>query len=176
MWFGPFDYAHEYDNRDTVGSIEINDTYVTRRKPLWLVLLKLLGMALMVAVGVGLAWPSLSRVLPPVQAAAVIAGGILIYSGLAFFVRPEPNTDNLGYCGGMQDNPWKLSDDYNRGLLDLHMALGPGRYFAETLLDLCVSLGFACGEEVLGEDAVTEQPAEPMQIEIVTLKASRFEE
>ncbi|WP_254512193.1 hypothetical protein [Anatilimnocola floriformis] len=179
MWLNYYEYSHEYANRDAVGTIEINDTYVTRRKPAWLVLLKLTGLAAMIAMAVGIAYPSLRQALPAVQSAAVIAGAILIYSGLAFFFRPEPNTDNLGYCGGMRDNPWKLSDDFNRGLLDLHMVLGPGRYASETLLDLCVLVGIAGGEEVIDEQSSpleSNEAREPMQLEIVTLKANRFEE
>ena len=141
MWLNhQYEYAHEHARRNDIGSIEINDQYVTHRKPAWLVLLKMLGLALMVA-------------------AAVIAGVILIYSGLAFFFRPEPNTDNLGYCGGTYNDPTKISDDINRGLLDLHFVLGPGRFASETLLDVCVLLGIAGGEEVI--DSHAEEAAAP---------------
>jgi hypothetical protein len=177
MWINSWhEYAHEHHARDTVGTIEINDQYVTRRKPAWLVLLKVLGLAAMIAAGVGLAYPSLRQVLPPLQSAAVIAGAILIYSGLAFFIRPEPCLENLGYCGGMSDDPFKYSDNLNRGLWDLHIWLGPGRYASETLLDVCVLFGFAGGEEVIEEHTVAEVPEEPMKLEIVTLKVNRFEE
>ena len=177
MLLGPYEYTHEHASRDAVGTIEINDQYVTRRKPAWLVLLKLTGLAVMVAVAVGLAYPSLRQMLPPLQSAAVIAGVILIYSGVAFFFRPEPNTDNLGYCGGGMNDPTKISDDINRGLRDLHMLLGPGRFASETLLDLCVLLGIASGQEVLDDQATpVEHTVEPLQVEMVTLQASRFEE
>lgn len=177
MWItGPYEYAHEHASRDEVGSIEINDQYVTRRKPAWLVLLKVLGLAVMVAAAIGLAYPSLRQVLPALQSAAVIAGVILIYSGLAFFIRPEPNIDNLGYCGGGMNDPTKISDDINRGLLDLHMVLGPGRFASETLLDLCVLLGIASGEEVLDDQPAESQAIAAGQVEMVTLKVNRFEE
>jgi hypothetical protein len=177
MWLDQtYEYAHEHASRDEVGTIEINDQYVTHRKPAWLVLLKVLGLGVMVAAAVGLAYPSLRQVLPPLQSAAVIAGVILIYSGLAFFFRPEPNTDNLGYCGGGVNDPTKISDDLNRGLLDLHIVLGPGRFASETLLDLCVLAGIAGGEEVL-EGQPAEKPAIAVgQVEMVTLKVNRFEE
>lgn len=176
MWLDQtYEYAHEHASRDEVGTIEINDQYVTLRKPAWLVLLKLLGLGVMVAVAVGIAYPSLRQVLPAGQSAAVIAGVILIYSGLAFFFRPEPNTDNLGYCGGSVNDPTKISDDLNRGLLDLHVLLGPGRFASETLLDLCVLLGIAGGEEVLDESPVANEGIAPLQVEMVTLKVNRFE-
>jgi hypothetical protein len=162
MWFDQqYEYAHEHAARNAVGTMEINDQYVTCRKPAWLVLLKVLGLALMVAAAVGIAYPSLRQVLPPLQSAAVIAGVILIYSGLAFFFRPEPNTDNLGYCGGAYNDPTKISDDINRGLLDLHFALGPGRFASETLLDVCVLFGLAGGEEVLDDHAPIAEPETP---------------
>lgn len=177
MWLDrTFEYAHEHASRDEVGTIEINQHYVTHRKPVWLVLLKVLGLGLMVAVAVGIAYPSLRQVLPALQSAAVIAGVILIYSGLAFFFRPEPNTDNLGYCGGGVNDPTKISDDINRGLLDLHFLLGPGRFASETLLDLCVLVGIAGGEEVLDDQPSDEPGLAPLQVEMVTLKVNRFEE
>lgn len=173
------EYAHEHKYRDEVGTIEVNTTYVTRRKPAWLVLLKLLGLGVMIAVAVGIAYPSLRQVLPPLQSAAVIAGAILIYAGLAFFLRPEPCEENLGFSGGMYDDPYKYSDNINRSLLSMHCYLGPGRYAAETLLDACVLLGLAGGEEVLpdaDEAPLSEPEGTPLQLEIVTLKANRFEE
>jgi hypothetical protein len=171
------EYAHEHKYGDQVGTIEVNTTYVTRRKPAWLVLLKLLGLALMVAVAVGIAYPSLRQVLPPLQSVAIIAGVILIYAGLAFFFKPEACVENLGFHGGVYDDPFKVSDNINRGLMDLNFYLGPGRFASETLLDTCVLLGLAGGEEVLpDQEPVPEPEAEPMKLQIVTLKRDRFEE
>lgn len=137
------------------GTIEINTTYVTRRKPLWLVALQLLGVAVMVAVGYGLIVPSLLHFdFPLWQAIAVASGAMLIYMGVAFFVRPEPNTDNMGWgIGGLADDPYQYSDDINRNLWSIHCLLGPGRFISETLLDVCVVLKLAGGEEVLDDQA-----------------------
>ena len=44
------------------------------------------------------------------------AGGMLIYTGIAFFFRPEPNTDNLGWGGGLGNDPFQTSDNVNRFL------------------------------------------------------------
>ncbi|QDU27140.1 hypothetical protein ETAA8_22250 [Anatilimnocola aggregata] len=180
MWLNQWhEYAHEHASRDEIGTIEINTQYVTRRKPAWLVLLKLFGLAFMVAIAIGIAYPSLRQVLAPLQSMAVIAGVILIYSGLAFFFRPEPNTDNLGFCGGMRDDPFKYSDDINRGLMDLDFVLGPGRYVSETLLDACVLVGLAGGEEVIDDSAesaaVWNDAETPPKLETVTLRSDRFE-
>jgi len=130
------------------GTIEINTDYSARKKSAWLVLLKLLGVAAMVAVGAAIAMPTLLELkLPLLQAVAITAGGMMIYTGIAFFLRPEPNTDNLGWGGGMMNDPFQCSDNVNRFLWRAHCALGPGRFTAETLLDLCVLLGIVKGDE-----------------------------
>lgn len=130
------------------GTVEINTDYQAERKPAWLVLLKFLGVLAMVAVGVAIAIPTLLEYKFPLWHAVVItAGGMLIYTGIAFFIRPEPNTDNLGWGGGMMNDPFQCSDNVNRFLWKLHCVLGPGRFTAETLLDLCVLLGVAKSEQ-----------------------------
>jgi hypothetical protein len=134
------------------GTVEINTEYHTRRKPAWLVLLKALGVAAMVAVGFAIALPTLMELKFPFwQCIAMIAGAMCIYTGIAFFFRPEANTDNLGFAGGMANDPFQASDNVNRFLWKLHCVLGPGRFTAETFLDLCVLLRLAWGEEVVDE-------------------------
>ena len=139
QWHGQSSLLHKQ------GTVEFNTTYVTRRKPLWLIALKLLGVAAMIAVGFGLLMPTLLHFdFSLWQAAAIAAGLMLVYAGVAFFVRPEPNTDNLGggVCG-MTDDPYQYSDNVNRNLWTAHCLLGPGRFTAETFLDTCVVLGLA---------------------------------
>ncbi|HMC10420.1 MAG TPA: hypothetical protein VKH44_03985 [Pirellulaceae bacterium] len=118
------------------GTVEINTEYHTEKKPVWLVLLKLLGVAAMVAVGAAIAMPTLLELnFPLIQAVAITLGGMMVYTGIAFFFRPEPNTDNL-------------SDKVNRFLWKAHCVLGPGRFTAETFLDTCALLGIVKGNEV----------------------------
>jgi len=134
------------------GTVEINTEYCTHRKPAWLVFLKLLGVAAMVAVGAAIAVPTLLEYdFPLWQAVAITAGGMFIYTGIAFFFRPEPNTDNLGWGGGLGNDPFQSSDNINRFLWKAHCVLGPGRFTAETLLDTCVLFGLAKGQEVLDD-------------------------
>jgi hypothetical protein len=140
------------------GSIELNTEYETTRKPVWLVLLKLLGVIAMVAVGAAIALPTLLEYEYPFwQAVAVTAGGMCIYTGIAFFIRPEPNTDNLGWGGGFGNDPFQSSDNVNRLLWRAHCMLGPGRFTAETMLDLCVLVGLAKGRR--GADACAQNQA-----------------
>lgn len=131
------------------GTIEVNQHYYTQVKPVWLIALKVLGLVAMVAVGYAIAIPSLREVLPLWQTIVLVAGVMLIYVGVAFFVRPEPNGDNMGIAGGLANDPFQYSDNVNRWLWNFHCTLGPGRFAAETLLDVCVYLGLAGGEEVI---------------------------
>jgi len=115
------------------GTVEINTDCYRQRRPAWLVLLKLLGVAAMVAVGFGIGLPSLLEFEFPLwQAIAITAAVMFVYTTIAFFIRPEPNTDNLGWGGGVANDPFQYSDNVNRFLWKAHCLLGPGRFTAET--------------------------------------------
>lgn len=157
---------------DKHGTVEINTEYITRKKPAWLVLLRLLGVAAMVAVGYGIALPSLAGVLPLWQSIVAVAGVMLIYVGLAFFFRPEPNTDNMGWMAGGMDDPTQYSDDINRSLWSLSCTLGPGRFVAESLLDTCVLAGLAHRDEIIDDQAAqinAEAGAEIPSVELLAV-------
>jgi hypothetical protein len=123
-------------SHDKHGTIELNTSYVTSKKPLWLVLVKLVVLAGMVGVAGAVLIPALGLWLPAWKAVLASAGIVLIYIGAAFFVRPQHNGDNMGWFGGMANDPFQYSDNVNRFLFQLHMVLGPGRFAAETLLDV----------------------------------------
>lgn len=90
----------------------------TGQKPLWLVGLKLLGVAAMVAVGAAIAVPTLLELHVPLwEAIAYTAGGMCVYTGIGYFFRPEPTLES-------------------RLIWRLHCALGPGRFAGETFLDI----------------------------------------
>jgi|EndMetStandDraft_3_1072993.scaffolds.fasta_scaffold274698_2 hypothetical protein len=145
------------------GTIEINTEYHAARKPIWLIALKLLGVAAMVGVGAAIAIPTLLELNFPLwQAIVITAGGMMVYTGIAFFFRPDPNTDNLGWGGGGMNDPFQYSDNINRFLWRAHCVLGPGRFTAETLLDICAFFGIARSEDVASEPAHQGQgPAGP---------------
>ncbi len=90
-----------------------------------------------VLIGLPVLWGlAISTIALPVwQAGALVVGGTLIYMALGYLLRPEPDMDNLGWCGGLMDHPWRYSDDINRMLVALAVVLGPGRFVAESLLD-----------------------------------------
>ncbi len=90
--------------------------------------------AALVAVVYGLLFTYL---LEPTGKAVAWAVGIgVAYCLAAYFVRPEADTSNLGWAGGLIDHPFRFSDDINRLLLFLTIILWPGRFVAESLIDV----------------------------------------
>jgi hypothetical protein len=144
--FSPFECHGQSILPHKPGSMELNTEYRTHKKPLWLIALKLLGSAAMIAVGGAIAIPSLLELEYPLwHAIGITAGGMCIYTAIAFFVRPDPNTD-------------EITSGVNKFLWRLHCVLGPGRFTAETLLDVCAYVGLAGGQEVAAVEGHGEGP------------------
>ncbi len=101
-----------------------------------LVILRLLA----IVIGVPIAWHMIASEtpLPAFQAYVLVVGGTLIYVALAYLVNPKPAMDNIGLLGGLVDHPGRYSDDVNFRLLVVKCLLGPGRFIAESLLDVRV--------------------------------------
>jgi hypothetical protein len=139
---------------DKSGTIEINTEYCTTKKPLWLLTIKLLCTAAMIAVGYGILLPSFFQLgHPPLQAIVMATAVMIVYVGIAFYIRPEANTDNMGWGGGFANDPTQYSDNINRFLWNLHCFLAPGRYTASTALDWCVFLGVLRSDEAIPQEA-----------------------
>lgn len=68
----------------------------------------------------------------------VLIGGVitLIYCIMGYFAVPDPDMDDLGWAGGLINNPFRISDNINRTLLFFRIALAPGKFLAETLVAL----------------------------------------
>jgi hypothetical protein len=67
-------------------------------------------------------------------AAFVVIGGI--YLALSYYIYPDPDLSDLGWFGGLMNNPFRYSDNINRQLLFLYVVLLPGRIALEALVDL----------------------------------------
>jgi hypothetical protein len=50
-----------------------------------------------------------------------------IYLAIAALITPAPDSSNLGWAGGLIDNPFRISDDFNRMLGVLLVVLIPGK-------------------------------------------------
>jgi hypothetical protein len=135
-------------------SRRLHTEFPTVRKPAWLVLLKLLGVAAMVGVGYAITLPALWELagLPLWECIAIIAGAMLLYIGVAFFVRPEPSSDALGEPNALPEALLARSAT-SRWLRKPLCLFAPGRFSAEALIDLCVLLRLVRGAEAGGQAA-----------------------
>jgi hypothetical protein len=90
------------------------------------------GLLALVAVG-WVTWFLLaSKHASPLPALAVLA----VYLVAGYFLHPEPDASNVGWFGGLFDHPFRWSDDFNRFLVFGLVILWPGRFVAESLVEL----------------------------------------
>ena len=93
---------------DKHGAVELHTEFFRRRRPVWLVLLKILGVIAMVAVGFAIALPTCKEGAPQFaqwKAIVAITATMMAYTAIAYFVRPEANGDNMGWFGGSTNDP-----------------------------------------------------------------------
>jgi hypothetical protein len=74
-----------------------------------------------------------------------VAGALVAYIVIATILRPKPDMKNMGFAGGLIDNPFRYSDDLNRGLMWLAILFWPGRFLGNGVVDMYRWL--AAGEE-----------------------------
>jgi hypothetical protein len=65
-----------------------------------------------------------------------LAGGLLFYMLVGYCIRPRPDTSNIGWLGGLFDNPFRISDDINRLLIFLAVVLWPGGFMARSIVNM----------------------------------------
>lgn len=135
-----YEFSGESDHdRRHRGSIEFQGEYVARRKPAWLVIGKLATVLLVVGFAYALAITKIDY--PAWKITAIYFGGVLLYCGIAYLVRPNPNYMNMGWGGGLMNDPTQYSDNINRWLRDLECLLQPGQLAVESVLDLFILCG-----------------------------------
>lgn len=146
-------WCEQYDPKP-IGSVDLNTEHIAQASP-GVVCFKLFAATMMTA---GLFWvPFHFLPLYGWQSVAVSSGIVMLYVGIAFFFIPSPDTDNLGWMGGLVNDPFHYSDNWNRTLLFWHGLLGPGRFIAGSILDTAAFLGIAksdpvpCSEEYFAE-------------------------
>jgi len=58
---------------------------------------------------------------------------LVIYLLLALVVRVQPDCDNLGWVPFLINNPFRLSDNFNRFLVILNILFAPGKYITRSV-------------------------------------------
>jgi len=62
----------------------------------------------------------------------IFAVVITVYSIMGYYILPKPDYSNVGWFGGVFDNPFKISDDVNRMMIFVMLILMPGRLISTT--------------------------------------------
>lgn len=125
--------------RKTEDWVKFDSTYDTEKKQVGTVLVRVAALMALLALATGVITPPLLFVLPAWKAILVTLGVVLVYLGLAFIIRPQVDRDTVDWRPGSMT--FDSAANVNR-LLDIaHWILAPGRFAAETLLDVCVLAG-----------------------------------
>ncbi|WP_066501316.1 hypothetical protein [Abyssisolibacter fermentans] len=59
---------------------------------------------------------------------------LFIYCLISYMIVPKPDYSNIGWFGGLINNPFRFSDNLNRMLIFLMFLLYPGRFIAITFV------------------------------------------
>jgi len=59
---------------------------------------------------------------------------LTLYVVISYFVNFTPDHTNIGWLGGLIDNPFRISDDFNRWLLFAQIILLPGKLIGYSLV------------------------------------------
>ena len=126
-WFG------ESSNPGPVGTVDVQSRSRGRRPRIGVLVCfglaaVFLGLWAYFVLGVWGVWSATGLV-----GVAVGTGGYLF---LGYTVHPKPDMSNVGWAGGLFDHPFRYSDDINRSLIFLTVALWPGRFVSESLVDM----------------------------------------
>lgn len=63
---------------------------------------------------------------------------MIVYSVAGYFIIPRPDYSNVGWLGGLINNPFRISDNINRMLVFILIILMPGRLISTTVLSWIV--------------------------------------
>ncbi|PQO38340.1 hypothetical protein [Blastopirellula marina] len=140
-----YEYWSEQYDPQSAGDVDLNTEHVAQTNSM-VIFFKLVVSTLMTA---GMFWlPYHYLPLQGWHSVAASCGIVLLYVGVAFFLIPRPDRNNLGWMGGLMNDPFHYSDNWNRTLRFWRGILGPGRFVAGTILDTAVLLGIAKSDPI----------------------------
>ena len=126
-----FEWLCEGRNPGPVGSIESGKFDIPER-PKWLIIVRFIISIAIIGGIYYLANNHISTI--TFKTFGITTGVLIVYCVISFFVRQAPDTSNMGWAGGLIDNPLRISDDLNRNLVFLKIVLMPGLFIAESVL------------------------------------------
>jgi hypothetical protein len=131
---GLLEWFFESSDPGPVGKVEINSPESDGGEPprKWLIWLTVvIGLCL---AGTALYWVFHDLPYGGARPALTRLSCLALYIVLSHFINVAPDTRNLGWLGGAVDNPFRISDDFNRWLLFIQILLLPGKLVAYSLV------------------------------------------
>ncbi len=121
-------------NPGPVGDVEVDAPEPDDEEPpkKWVVWLTM-GLGLLV-VGVGLYGVFYNLLYAGAGQIILKLCSLILYVILSHRVTVRPDYTNVGWLGGVLDNPFRISDDFNRRLIFLQAVLFPGKLMAYALI------------------------------------------
>ena len=122
-------------NPGPVGKVEINppqpddDGDPPRKWFIYLVVVTGLLLA-----GLGLYWAFRNASYDGAKIILLKLSCFALYILISQSITATPESTNIGWLGGLIDNPFRISDDFNRWILFLQIILLPGKLIAYSLV------------------------------------------
>lgn len=136
-----FEWMYRSSDHGPVGSVDVGKE---KRIVVWLPF-TLVRFLLTFALLVGSIVVGVFHDVTPQPLHGALAGGVfLLYLCVGYFIRPKPDLSNVGYAGGLVDDPFRYSDDRNRSLLFFAILLLPGYLLARPVVEL---FAYIAGED-----------------------------
>src|SRR3954471_7578156 len=104
---GLFEWLGEYFNPGPVGTIDTGPQplFKANIKRVWVVLTIIIGLGLL-AFFIFFAFNNENKILS--------LSILFIYLIASYLLTPKPDTSNVGWFGGLMNNPLRVSDNFNR--------------------------------------------------------------
>jgi hypothetical protein len=117
---GLFEWLGEIFKPGPIGHIYINPQPLLPGgvKRIWIVLFSILGLGIFAL----LTWLALSA-----DDGVISFTAITSYLLVSYLFTPKADMTNMGWLGGLINNPFRVSDNYNRFLFFLSAVLIPGK-------------------------------------------------
>jgi hypothetical protein len=121
-------------NPGPVGKLGINSPEPDDEKPprKWLIWLAVITGLLLL--GIALYWVFQDLFDEEAKSILLKLGNLALYILVGHSVTAKPDYTNIGWLGGVIDNPFRISDDYNRWLVLIEVILLPGKLMAYSLV------------------------------------------
>ncbi|MDB5243710.1 MAG: hypothetical protein JWP57_4336 [Spirosoma sp.] len=124
----------ESDNPGPVGKLEVDvpepdDEQPPKKWMIWLAIILGIVLGEVSLMWVFNDWPFLN-----ISQILFRLGGLSLYVLTSYRLSARPDYSNLGLLGGVVDNPFRSSDNFNRWLVYLHVLLVPGKFMAYSLV------------------------------------------